>query len=128
MTNYRYHHVHLISPEPLKTSEFYEKMFSARKTGVEQLDTGAIVNLELGGTFISIMPPRKQALIPTIGGTAYGIEHFGLKTDNLKQAVAELKAKGIIFAKDIIEPKPGFKTSFLVAPENVLIEIFENND
>jgi catechol 2,3-dioxygenase-like lactoylglutathione lyase family enzyme len=128
MPEYRYHHIHLISSEPLKTSEFYEKMFGARKTSVEQLDSGALVNLELGGGFISVMPPRKQPLIPAIGGTVLGIEHFGLKTDNLKQAVTELKAKGVVFAKDIIEPKPGFKTSFLVAPENVLVELFEYND
>lgn len=128
MHEYHYHHIHLISSEPLKTSEFYERMFGARKTSVEQLDAGALVNLELGETFISVMPPRKQPLIPAIDGTVLGIEHFGLKTENLKQAVTELKAKGVVFAKDIIEPKPGFKTSFLVAPENVLVELFEYND
>ena len=128
MPSYRYHHIHLISPDPLKTSDFYEKTFGARKISVEKMDAGAMVSLELGGGIIGIMPPRKQALLPTAGGAVYGIEHFALKTDNLEQAAAELKAKGIVFVKDIIQPKPGFKTSFLVAPENVLIELMEQND
>ena len=90
-----------------------------------ETEAGPMVRLELGGTAIAIMPPRKQPLLPASGTPVYGLEHFGLKTDNLEQAVTELKARNVRFALDIIEPKPGFKTSFLVAPDNVLVELFE---
>jgi len=125
MSEYLYDHVHLISPDPLKTSAFYEYMFAARRANIAETEMGTMVRLEIGSSVINIMPPRKQLIIPSPSGNVYGIEHFGLKTDNLVQAVAELKAKDVRFAVDIVEPKPGFKTSFLVAPENVLIELFE---
>lgn len=125
MPEYRFHHVHLTSPDPLKTAEYYEKMLGARRTGVEKTPSGDMVLLELGGSAIYIVPPRKQPLIPSAAGNACGIEHVGLKTDNLVQSVAKLKNKGAIFARDIMEPKPGLKTCFLVAPDNVLIELME---
>jgi len=128
MPDYWYDHVHLISPDPLKTSAFYEDMFGARRANVTEMQMGTMVRLEIGSSVINIMPPRKQLIIPSASGNVYSIEHFGLKTDNLVQAVANLKAKDVRFALDIIEPQPGFKTSFLVAPENVLIELFEEND
>ncbi|MDP2916766.1 MAG: VOC family protein [Dehalococcoidia bacterium] len=127
MPDFRYHHLHLISPDPLKTSEFYENILGARRISFQKIETGAMINLELGGAIIGIMPPRKQRLIPAAVEPVYGIEHFGLRTDNLEQSVAELKARGVTFARDIIAPMPGFKTSFLVAPENVLVELFEGS-
>ena len=128
MPDFCYDHVHLISPDPLKTSAFYENMFGARRANVADTEMGTMVRLEIGTSVINIMPPRKRLLLPSSSRTAYGIEHFGLRTDNLMQAVANLKAKDVRFALDIIEPQPGFKTSFLVAPEDVLIELFEDKN
>ncbi len=128
MPKYWYDHVHLISPDPLSTSMFYENILGARRANVAETDTGAMVRLELGDSVINIMPPRKKLLLPGASGPGYGLEHFGLRTDNLVKAVAELKARDVRFALDVIEPKPGFKTSFLIAPENVLVELFEESD
>jgi len=127
MPGYLFDHIHLISPDPLQTSTFYEDIFGARRAGVAETETGPMVRLEIGGSVIGIMPPRKQPLLPAASGALYGLEHFGLKTDNLEQAVAKLKARNVRFALDIVEPKPGFKTSFIVAPDNVLIELFEGS-
>ena len=44
-------------------------------------------------------------------------------TDNLEKAVSDLKASGVEFTMDIREVRPGFKVSFLMAPENVPIEL-----
>ncbi len=49
--NYWYDHVHLISSDPVKTAEFYEKMFDARRVSVSELGAGRVsVELDLNGS------------------------------------------------------------------------------
>ncbi len=115
MPSYWYDHIHLISPDPLKTAEFYERMFNAKRVAVRELSDGrTTVNLDLNGSRILIMNPRVQ---PETGPSArvdnYGLEHFGIRTDDLEAAVAELKTKGVQFKEEIREVLPGVKISFL---------------
>ena len=121
MPNYWFDHVHLMSPDPLKTVEFYEKMFGAKKISIRELADGRITaNLNLNGTTILITQPRSDS-------SQTGLGHFGLGTDDLETAVEELKASGANFTQEVTEIRPGFKISFLLAPENVSIELQEGN-
>ncbi|MFC1916534.1 VOC family protein [Chloroflexota bacterium] len=128
MPNYWHDHVHLISPDPLKTAQFYESMFNAERVSTRELPDGrTMVELNLSGSKILVTQPRVQpesASTPSVTGT--GLEHFGIRTDNLEVAVADLKAKGIQF-RDEIRVIPGLKISFLWGPENVLIELLETD-
>ena len=118
MPEYWFDHVNLISPDPAKTAEFYEDMFGARKV-IRDLGNGRVlVELNLSGATILI---SKQA----DDSAQLGLVHFGIRTDNLNEAVEELKAKGVEFTKDITEVRPGFKISFLLAQEDVSIELQE---
>jgi len=119
MPDYWLDHIHLMSPEPVKTAEFYEKMFGARQVSMQDLGNGRVmVNLDLNGTAILITQ--------RMGDNAQtGLAHFGVGTDNLDEAVDEMKAKGVKFTLDVREVRPGFKISFLLAPENVSIELQE---
>ena len=127
MPSYWYDHVHLISPDPVKTAEFYEKMFNAKRVSVGELGAGRVsVELDLNGSRVLLMsrgvPPETA---PGSAETDCGLEHFGIRTDNLEAAVADLKAKGVQFKEEIREIRPGVKISFLWAPENVLVELLE---
>ena len=56
-----------------------------------------------------------------------GLDHFGLRVDNLDAAYAELKRRGADFA---VEPKiirPGVKIAFVRGPDNVRIELLERS-
>ena len=56
MPNYWFDHIHLISPDPLKTADLYEKMFGARRVGTRNLADGRIlVDLDLNGTMVLVM-------------------------------------------------------------------------
>ena len=126
MPNYWYDHVHLISPDPVKTAEFYEEMFNAKRVSVGELGEGRVsVMLDLNGSRVLVM--SQQGTGPSDRVDDYGLEHFGIRTDNLEAAVAELKAKGVKFKEEIREIRPGVKISFLWAPENVLIELLERS-
>ncbi len=129
MPAYRYDHIHLVSPNAVKTAEFYEKMFNAKRVNVREATPGAVsVELDLSGSRVLI----KTGNVGTEAAAgsadpAHGLEHFGIKTDDLEAAVADLKAKGVKFRDEIRQIRPGVKISFLWAPENVLIELLEVN-
>jgi len=127
MPSYCYDHIHLISPDPVKTAQFYEEMFNAKRVSVGELGAGRrSVELDLNGSRVLVMSRRVQPeTAPSSAETDDGLEHFGIRTDNLEAAVADLKAKGVQFKEEIREIRPGVKISFLWAPENVLIELLE---
>jgi catechol 2,3-dioxygenase-like lactoylglutathione lyase family enzyme len=127
MANYTYHHLHLISADPDAAASFLQDAFGAtlqkRSTGP---DGTTMIMLELGGSGVFVKgraeKPTVQAPAP---GSTYGLEHFGIITDDLDAAVAELKAKGIKFVQDITNFRPGVRISFLLGPDDILIELLE---
>ena len=127
MPAYRYDHIHLTTPDAVKTAEFYETMFNAKRVDTRKTADGRTsVDLDLNGSRILIME-RGNKPAPAAAETGYGIEHFGILTDNIEAAVADLKAKGVKFRDEIREARPGLKICFLWAPENVLIELLERS-
>jgi lactoylglutathione lyase len=120
LPKYKYHHAHLISPDPEKTADFYAKLFGAQKGPVRKTSSGAAaVSLDLNGSSILVGGSRLQP-------PKYGLDHFGLVTDDINAAVKELKAAGVNFQMEITEVRPGMKIAFFYAPENVLIELTED--
>lgn len=117
MPTYTFDHVHLASPDPVKTAEYYEKTFGARKS-VEEMPGGMKkVTVYLGNTKILVAGKREgEAEKPSL-------DHFGIRTDNLEKAVAELKAKGVEFTMEMRQIRPDFKISFLRTPDGVSIEL-----
>ena len=119
MPEYWFDHIHLRSPDPVKTAEFYEQMFGAKRVSMrDEGDGRAMVKLDLNGITILINQQTGE-------GAQTGLVHFGIRTDKLDEAVAAMKAKGVKFTQDIRQVRPNFKMSFLVAPEDVSIELQE---
>ncbi len=127
MPSYWYDHIHLVSPNAVKTAEFYERMFDAKRVSVTDSGEGRVsVVLDLNGSRLLIKSGNvKTETAPGSSEPAHGLEHFGIRTDDLETAVAGLKAKGAVFTMEIREIRPGVKISFLLGPENVLIELLE---
>ncbi|MBI2850108.1 MAG: VOC family protein [Chloroflexi bacterium] len=118
MPEYWFDHIHLRSLNPIKTAEFYEQMFGAKRVSSRDSGDGrAMVKLDLKGVTILINQ--------TAEGTQTGLVHFGIRTDKLEESVSAMKEKGVKFTQDIRQARPDFKMSFLVAPEEVSIELQE---
>ncbi|MFC1899752.1 VOC family protein [Chloroflexota bacterium] len=118
MPEFWFDHIHLRSREPVKTAEFYEQMFNAKRISMrDEGDGRARVKLDLNGITILINQTEE--------GTPTGLVHFGIRTDRLDEAVETMKKGGANFTRDIREVRPDFKMSFLVAPEDVSIELQE---
>lgn len=126
MPKYWLDHVHLVSPDPSKTAEFYEKTFGARRYDTQELPEGRVlISIDLNGMSFRFSNPRKQALAPTSLPGGCGLEHFGLGTDNLEAAVGDLKAQAIRFVQDITTLPSGVRISFFLSPEDVLVELLQ---
>jgi lactoylglutathione lyase len=127
MASYRYDHAHIISPDPEAAANFYVDKFHATvKSKGTAPDGTTMVALDLNGGNIFF---KGRAQKPTVqapaAGSTYGLEHLGVVTDDLDAAVAELKAKGVKFVQDITNFRPGIRISFLVGPDDTLIELLE---
>jgi len=126
MPNYWFDHVHLISPDPLKTADFYEKTFGAKRDSLNELPDGrTLVSVTLDNASIKVTNPRPTPLVPNTLPNGCGLEHFGLGTDNLEEAVAELKANGMKCVQEIKAVSPNMKIAYFVSPEDILLELLE---
>ena len=118
MPLYKYNHVHLVSSNPLKAAEFYEKAFGAKRETTREVPGGVSVGLSLGETRILIKPDIGQT-VDDNPRKRRGLEHFGLRVDDIDAAIADLKAKGVE-----LEPvSPQSKSVYLMAPDNVMLEV-----
>jgi lactoylglutathione lyase len=128
MARYMYDHVHLISPNPVKAAEFYEHAFGATRVAVGQYPEGGTrIELRIEGTRLLIRTPKDAShAVEDAPGTRHGLEHFGIRTDDIEAAVADLKTKGVTFVEAIrVSPATGSRIAFLMAPDNVLIELVQ---
>jgi len=130
MPKYSFDHIHLISPEPLKTAEFYEKMFGTRRKSVEELQDGrTMIHIDLNGFSIGIYNLRAdQTAMLRSAEVSYGLDHFGIHTDDIEATVATLKANGVKFRDEITQFAPGLKLAFFWGPDNTLVELLERSD
>jgi catechol 2,3-dioxygenase-like lactoylglutathione lyase family enzyme len=128
MPNYSYHHIHLASPDPAKTAKFYQDMFDAEEVRRTERPDGSVtdIHLNLGGVMLVVMPQGADAkTAPTERGAISGLDHIGIRTDDINATVANLKANGVNFRDDITDFRPGVRIACFWAPEDVLVELVE---
>jgi catechol 2,3-dioxygenase-like lactoylglutathione lyase family enzyme len=124
--NFTCDHIHLRSLDPEKAAQFYAEMFGANILS-RSLDGGALrVVVDLGGLqiFIEQVPP--QTPVPPLPPFV-GIEHVGLRVENLDVAVEYLRTKGGRFVVEPRSPRPGLKLAFIEGPDGVRIELLERS-
>ena len=121
---YTYDHIHLRTTNPQATIEYYQKMFDATPVEYVQSNGQPRVDLDLNGLTIFIAAVPADATLPTAPSEPYiGLDHLGLRVDNVDAATAELKRRG---AQVIVEPRtirPGVRIAFIQGPDNVRIEL-----
>jgi lactoylglutathione lyase len=134
MAEFRFDHVHLRSPDPEATAQYYERMFDAHVArsihppGTLFAGQRKYV-MQLGGQTILIAPqaPNKPTAAPPVD-PYFGLEHIGMTVSNVDAAVAELKAKGAEIALEPVARQPGVRLAFVRAPQGVLVELIQNDN
>ena len=109
-----------------KTAEYYHRVFGAEIVESIQSDGRPRTDLDLNGLTIFIAPVAADAAIPSAPAEPYiGLDHFGLRVDNMDEAVADLKHRGASFTMEPRTIRPGVRIAFIAAPDNVRIELLE---
>jgi lactoylglutathione lyase len=128
MAEFTYDHVHLRSPDPDATAAYYERMFGARIIKSVMSNGLPRTDLEIGGVmFFIAQVPADAPLSEKPEGSFVGLDHMGLRVQNIDAVVAELKAKGAEFTVEPRTIRPGVRIAFLKGPQNVLIELLDRD-
>ena len=128
MPNYTYDHIHIRSQDPMAAAQWYEKMFGAKIIESTQPDGSPRVDLDINGLTVFIMRVATDAPAPGADTeVSLGLDHFGLRVENMDAAVAELTEKGAEFTMEPRKLRPGLIITYIVAPENVRIELLQRD-
>jgi catechol 2,3-dioxygenase-like lactoylglutathione lyase family enzyme len=125
MGRFTYEHIHLRSPDPEATAQYYANMFDAEIIRSKQADGSSRIDLDLGGqkVFIALAQPGKTNVAPM--APYFGLEHIGLTVTDIDGIFAELKTKGADFTMEPTTVRPGVRIAFLRGPEGVLVELIQ---
>ena len=127
MVTYSYDHIHLRSREPMDTARYFNQMFGAEIKESIQSDGQSRVDIDINGLIIFIAKAEESTPAGPIAPYV-GLDHFGLRVENLDAAAADLKAKGAEFSMEPKDLRPGLRIAFVRAPGDVRIELLERND
>ena len=126
MTTYTYDHIHLRSRDPMATAQYFNKMFDAKILESVQTDGQSRIDIDVNGLMIFIAAADDTTPAGPVD-PHLGLDHFGLRVENLAQAAAELKEKGAEFSVEPKDLRPGLKIAFVRAPGDVRIELLERS-
>jgi len=116
-------HVHLRTPDPEATAQWYERVLGAEV--VRSLQKGEQrIDLKLGGMNI-FLAPSPEGEQSAAAHPHQGLDHFGLRVSGIDALVDEIKAKGVEFTREPTTMRPGVRVAFLKAPQGVSIELLE---
>src|SRR2546427_9831171 len=107
MATYTWDHIHLRTPNPEVTAQWYERMLGAEV--IRSMQQGKPrIDLKLGGANIFIAPAAAGDGVNPPPTTPYqGLDHFGLTVSGIAALVAELNAKGAEFTREPTTVRPG---------------------
>ncbi|HEY5607981.1 MAG TPA: VOC family protein [Alphaproteobacteria bacterium] len=125
MAKYTWDHVHLRSPDPEATAQWFEKMLGAEV--IRSMQQGQPrIDLKVGGANVFIAPVKAGDGVNTPPTTPYqGLDHFGLTVTGIDAIAAELKAKGVEFTREPTTVRPGVRVCFIRGPQGVSIELLD---
>lgn len=126
MIAYSYDHIHIRSRAPMETARYFNKMFDAEIKESIQSDGQQRVDVNLNGLAIFIAK-ADDATPEALKDPHLGLDHFGLRVNNLEEAVAQLKERGAEFSVEPHSIRPGVSIAFVRTPDDVRIELLERS-
>ena len=129
-------HIHLISPNPERTAQWYVEKLGAEIKASYEIRLAPQISVDVGGITLLIRraregelpsaPKSMQHFADFSSHNEWGTDHFGFTYHgDLCKFCEELKSKGCEFAVEVWEFTPGNRICYLAAPDGVSIEIVE---
>ena len=124
---YYFDHVHVVSENPKSVADYFRRAFDAKVIETVQ-DGKPRIDVDLNGLSIFLFRATSDDNLPACSPGRYkGLDHFGLRVDDLDAACADLKRRGVQFTLEPNTIRPGLKIAFVRGPENIRIEILERS-
>jgi lactoylglutathione lyase len=128
MPEFKFHHVHLRSRNPMATAQYFQQMFDAKIIESVQADGQRRIDLDINGLPIYIARVPAETEMPDSPAVPHlGLDHFGFRVSNLDEVAAELKRRGAKFFTEPRTIRPGSRIAFVQGPENIRIELVERS-
>ena len=126
---YRINHIHLKAPDPRKTAEWYVKAFDFQIVGDETRVFGdRFVRCKSadGGIAVNISGARtSERMLPGEARAHWGLEHFGLDTEDLEADIRRLEGLGASLLEGPTQVPNGPRIAFLQGPDDTRLELVE---
>lgn len=127
---YSFNHIHLKSPDPAKTADWYVNMFNFKVISDTDNFFGRgdrFIRCETeDGIVVNISGPQPGEILSKGDSSAhYGLEHFGIQVDDINSEISRLQSLGVNILGDLIELGSNILIAFIEAPDNVRIELLE---
>ncbi len=105
MATYTWDHIHLRTPDPEATAQWFERMLGAQVTRSMQMGKPRI-DLKLGGANIFLAEVKPGDGVNAPPATPYqGLDHFGLAVSGIDAIAADLKNKGVGVHQGTAQPE-----------------------
>jgi lactoylglutathione lyase len=127
MPTFTWDHVHLRTPDPEGTAQWFERMFGAEVIRSTQQGKPRI-DIRLGGAMIFTAQVNPGDGVNPPPTTPYqGLDHFGFAVSGIDDIAEDLKKKGVEFTREPHSPRPGIKICFLRGPQGISIELLDRD-
>ena len=121
-------HIHLKSKDATAASDWYVQNFGAKITEEVDWPNMLTIRLDLGGVKINVSEHKDNKLTSGTSEMRLGLEHFGIKTDNLDAVWSLLTQKRACILSPIRILPNKTRIFFIEGPDNVRIELLEYMD
>ena len=118
---FKINHLHLKTPDPQKTADWYVKYVGAKIISERATPSGRkTLRLSLHGVELNVTDFLEEQKLEQF----YGLEHVAIDTDNFASEVANIKAAGIKILEERVLAD-GRKVCFFEGPQGVRLEFLE---
>ena len=125
MAKFTWDHVHIRTPDPEATAQWFEKMLGAEISRTMQQGAQRI-DMKIGGANVFLAQVKAGDGVASPPQTPYqGLDHFGLSVTGIDAIAADLKAKGVKFTREPTTVRPGTRVCFIEGPQGVSIELLD---
>lgn len=120
---YQFYHSRGASWNLQAAAQYYRRMCDTEVTETVQPDGKPRIDVDHNGLAIAIFRAAPgDDLSPCPPGRYLGLDYFGLRAENVDEAVDELKKRGAELATKPVTMRPGLRTAVIRGPENSRME------
>ena len=113
MPTFTWDHIHLRTPDPEVTAQWFERYVRRRDHPQTPRARKPRIDIKLGGAMIFTAQVTAGDGVNPAPATPYqGLDHFGLAVSGIDAVAADLKKKGVEFTKEPHSPRAGHQDLF----------------